>query len=127
MATLAERGLMPSVVLVNWRVPVSWTPYKPQGSVASSSALPATSTLANNATDSGKGWIATDTGHLHIWTGTAFLDVATPSTYNAKSYTIHCRASSSADALTKVKSRMAMQASYNTVTYGTPALGWIER
>ena len=40
-----------------------------KGSVATAANLPATGNQA------GDGWITTDTGHLHVWTGTAWNDV----------------------------------------------------
>lgn len=41
------------------------------GTVANAAALP----TGLGASDAGKGWIADDTGHLHVWSGTAFTDV----------------------------------------------------
>lgn len=121
--TLRERGLQPvAILLAEWRVPWSWTPYKPQGSVATSASLP--SDLTNTSDDLGKGWIATNTGYLHIWWGSGFDTVTNPATYNAKSVVTNIRARNSADALAKVQRLTLMQHTINPCSYGSPALGW---
>ena len=42
-----------------------------QGTVANIAGLPSTLDF----TDIGKGWITVDSGHLHVWTATGFIDV----------------------------------------------------